>query len=93
MPGWTQKSYQNCFATLKPSKALPLGVTILSDVTYRPFSVEGLRIETRPLSDGLPYIEIGLAWDFHKPLSEASNTFKTFMQLTFGGPASGVRVL
>lgn len=70
-----------------------LAVSIMSDASYRPFSMEGQRIETRPLLDGLPSIETGLAWDRRKPLSEPADTFKTFMQLTFGGPGSGVRVV
>jgi DNA-binding transcriptional LysR family regulator len=70
-----------------------LGVAVLSDASYRPFSIEGLRIETRPLLDALPAIEIGIAWDAKKPLSPAADTFKAFMQLTFGGPGSGVRVV
>lgn len=70
-----------------------LAVAVLSDASYRPFSIEGLRIETRPLLDALPSIEIGLAWDANRPLSPAADTFKVFMQLTFSGPGSGVRVL
>ncbi|XAH25406.1 LysR substrate-binding domain-containing protein [Xylophilus sp. GW821-FHT01B05] len=68
-----------------------MGVTILSDVTYRPFSCEGLRIEARSLIDGLPSIEIGLAWDIKGPLSGAVDAFKVFMQLTFSGPGLDVK--
>jgi len=70
-----------------------LAITILSDVIYRPFSSEGLRIETRPLLDGLPSIEIGLAWDRKADLSPPADAFRTFMQLTFGGPGGGVKVV
>jgi DNA-binding transcriptional LysR family regulator len=70
-----------------------LAVAVLSDASYRPFSIEGLRIETRPLLDALPSIEIGIAWDAKTPLSPAADTFKVFMQLTFSGPGSGVRVV
>jgi DNA-binding transcriptional LysR family regulator len=70
-----------------------LGVAVLSDASYRPFSMEGLRIETRPLLDALPSVEIGIAWDARKVISPAVDTFRTFMQLTFGGPGSGVRVI
>lgn len=70
-----------------------MAVTVLSDVIYRPFSAEGLRIETRPLLDGLPAIEIGLIWHAERDLSPAASAFCTFMQLTFGGPGSGVRVV
>jgi DNA-binding transcriptional LysR family regulator len=67
-----------------------MGVTILSDVIYRPFSSEGLRIETRSLMNGLPSIEIGLAWAKEQPLSLAADAFKAFMELTFSGPGLGV---
>lgn len=70
-----------------------LAVTILSDVAYRPFSSEGLRIETRPLLDALPAIEIGLAWDPKREQSAPVGALRAFMQLTFGGPGSGVKVV
>jgi len=78
---------------LRSLVAQGLAVTILSDVIYRPFSSEGLRIETRPLLDGLPAIEIGLAWDARRELSVPADALRTFMQLTFGGPGSGVKVV
>ncbi len=37
-------------------------VTILSDVVYRPWSLEGKRIETVELRDPVPDMSIGLAW-------------------------------
>ena len=70
-----------------------LGVTILSDVVYRPFSSEGLRIETRSLMNGLPSIEIGLAWSIKQPLSPAAEALKAFIELTFSGPSLGVKVV
>lgn len=69
-----------------------MGVTILSDVIYRPFSSEGLRIETRPLMNGLPSIEIGLAWGIERPLSSAADALRAFMELTFSGPGLGLKV-
>jgi DNA-binding transcriptional LysR family regulator len=38
------------------------GVTILPDVLYRPWSLEGERIEWRPIAEAFPPIEIGVAW-------------------------------
>ncbi|MDY7578148.1 LysR family transcriptional regulator [Herbaspirillum sp. RTI4] len=70
-----------------------LGVSIVSDVCYRPFSLDGLRIEHRPLLDSMAFIEIGLAWDATQELSGAVEAFKLFMELTFGGPGSGVKVI
>lgn len=78
---------------LRSLVAQGLAVTILSDVAYRPFSSEGLRIETRPLLDALPAIEIGVAWHPKRERSAPSEALRAFLQLTFGGPGSGVKVV
>lgn len=39
-----------------------MGVTILPDVLYRPWSLEGERIEARPLRDEIATLDIGLVW-------------------------------
>lgn len=70
-----------------------MAVTILSDVAYRPFSREGLRIDTRPLLEGLAPIEIGLVWRRRNELAPAVKAFKNFMELTFNGPGSGVKIV
>ena len=70
-----------------------MAVTILSDVAYRPFSREGLRIDTRPLLEGLPPIEIGIAWKRGQELAPAVAAFKSFMELTFNGPGTGVKIV
>jgi DNA-binding transcriptional LysR family regulator len=38
------------------------GVTVLSDMVYRSWSLEGRRLETRPLTDSIPDMELGLIW-------------------------------
>lgn len=38
------------------------GITILSDMMYRPWSLEGKRIETIVTSDPVPAMNVGLAW-------------------------------
>jgi DNA-binding transcriptional LysR family regulator len=70
-----------------------MAVTILSDVAYRPFSREGLRIDTRPLLEGLPPIEIGIIWKRDHDLTPAAAAFKSFMELTFNGPGAGVKIV
>lgn len=70
---------------LRSLVAQGLAVTILSDVIYRPFSSEGLRIERRPLFEGLPPIEIGLVWPAERGLTGAVAAFSSFMQLTLDG--------
>ncbi len=62
--------------------AYGMAVTILGDVAYRPFSREGLRIYTRPLQEGLPPIEIGLAWQRGRELPPAVAAFRDFMEMT-----------
>lgn len=39
-----------------------LGVSILSDMVYRPWSLEGQRIELRSIEDAVPPMDIGVAW-------------------------------
>lgn len=38
------------------------GITILSDMVYRPWSLEGRRIESIKMTDPIPQMEVGLAW-------------------------------
>lgn len=39
------------------------GVTILSDLVYRPWSLDGHRIVRRQLADPVPSMDVGLVWD------------------------------
>lgn len=65
-----------------------IGVTILSDMVYRPWSLEGQRIELRSIAAEIPTMDVGLAWNRDKPQSDATRTLHEFLSLTFGG-ASG----
>jgi DNA-binding transcriptional LysR family regulator len=38
------------------------GITILPTLVYRPWSLEGDRIEARPASEPLPTVKVGIAW-------------------------------
>jgi len=51
------------------------GITILSDMVYRPWSLDGNRIEHIELSTPIPPMELGLSWPRHKPLSSAAKAF------------------
>ncbi len=68
-----------------------MGVTILSDMVYRPWSLEGQRIETRTLSDAIPSMDVGLAWKHGGELSPAASVFREFMASAFAvtRPRSG----
>jgi DNA-binding transcriptional LysR family regulator len=38
------------------------GVTILSDMVFRPWSLEGRRIEARPILNAIPQMDAGMLW-------------------------------
>ncbi|MBS9718925.1 LysR family transcriptional regulator [Pseudohalocynthiibacter aestuariivivens] len=56
------------------------GVTILSDMVYRPWSLEGKRLETVSTDIEIPTMDVGLAWrkasDFSSPMNLLHNYFK-----------------
>lgn len=51
------------------------GVAILPDLVYRPWSLEGDRIEVRPIAEPLPTVEVGLVWRRGSPLARAARDF------------------
>lgn len=57
-----------------------MGVTVLSDMVYRPWSLEGLRVETVTLSTPVPTMDVGLAWPINLELSPPARTFLDFMR-------------
>jgi DNA-binding transcriptional LysR family regulator len=66
------------------------GVTILSDMVYRPWSLEGQRIETRTLDDAVPSMDVGMAWRRGADQSPAVQAFRDFLGLTFNGGGPGM---
>lgn len=56
------------------------GATILPDVLFRPWSLEGERIEGRPLRENIPALEIGLAWRGGLKRSETTENFLVVAQ-------------
>jgi DNA-binding transcriptional LysR family regulator len=65
--------------------AAGMGVTILSDMVYRPWSLEGQRIETRVVADDIPSMDVGLAWLRNRPMSAATRAFHDFLSLAYTG--------
>jgi DNA-binding transcriptional LysR family regulator len=63
--------------------AAGMGVTILSDMVYRPWSLEGQRLETRLLVDNIPTMDVGLAWARNRDISPAARAFMDFLSLAF----------
>ncbi|MFJ1299229.1 LysR substrate-binding domain-containing protein [Pseudomonadota bacterium AL_CKDN230030165-1A_HGKHYDSX7] len=55
------------------------GVTILSDMVYRPWSLEGRKIEALPVADTVPPMEMGLIWHPRAALGRPAEAFRQFM--------------
>jgi hypothetical protein len=70
--------------------AAGMGVTILSDMVYRPWSLEGQRIDTRNVVADIPTMDVGLAFDRGRPLSPASKIFHDFLSMSFNGAGSAL---
>jgi DNA-binding transcriptional LysR family regulator len=51
------------------------GIAVLPDLAYRPWSLEGDRIEARPIKETLPELTVGVAWRKGLPLAPVAETF------------------
>lgn len=60
--------------------AAGMGVSILSDMIYRNWSLEGQRIETRDSDFSIPTVDVGILYSSKRRLSPAGRTFATYMQ-------------
>lgn len=67
--------------------AAGLGVTILSDMVYRPWSLEGQRIEQRMTVEPVPSMDVGLTWARARPLPAQGREFRAFLSLAVGSGA------
>lgn len=67
-----------------------MGVTILSDMVYRPWSLEGQRIELRNVTADIPTMDVGLAWNRAERQSPATRTLHEFLSLSFSGAGISV---
>lgn len=62
------------------------GVTILSDMVYRPWSLEGRRIETVPTDIDIPTMDVGLAMPKSSTLSPPAMTVQDYFTNAFLSP-------
>ena len=60
------------------------GITVLSDMVYRPWSLDGKRIEHIELSSSIPSMEIGLSWPKDRPLSAPAKVFCNLAEMLLG---------
>ena len=59
------------------------GVTILSDMMYRPWSLEGDRVEVREVAANIPTMNTGIAWPRAHELSAEARTFIEFCRIEY----------
>jgi len=64
--------------------ALGLGVTILSDMVFRPWSLDGRRIRTVPVKNPIPPMEAGLIWRKGNALSPLAQAFRHYLEASAG---------
>lgn len=57
------------------------GVALLPDLVYRPWSLEGDRIESRDVSGSLPVVQVGIVWRKGSELSRAARDFVRLAQV------------
>jgi DNA-binding transcriptional LysR family regulator len=55
------------------------GVTILSDMVFRPWSLEGKRIEARPILNAIPQMDAGMLWRKSSTLDTPAVAFQQFL--------------
>ena len=68
----------------------PRAKTILSNMVYRPWSLEGRHIEVRPVIDHVPSMDVGLAWRRGAAMSEPARVFYEYLGRTFRGSSHGL---
>ncbi|WP_040385774.1 LysR family transcriptional regulator [Demetria terragena] len=60
-------------------------ITVLSDMVYRPWSLEGGRIEAVVLADPVPDMDIGLAWAQGREFSPEMTVLHDYFRHVIGG--------
>lgn len=61
------------------------GVALLPDLVYRPWSLEGDRIESRDVSGALPVVQVGMVWRKGSSLPQAARDFVGIAEATRSG--------
>lgn len=70
---------------LRGMVAYGFGVSILSDMVYRPWSLEGRRIDVRTVNDIVPPMEVGLVWRDDADIPPPARALQQFLVFACGG--------
>jgi DNA-binding transcriptional LysR family regulator len=65
------------------------GVTILSDMVYRPWSLDGDRIETIEIKERIPSMDTGLLWNSKRDSNDLLRHFIDFCRLQYTSGSQG----
>lgn len=68
------------FEAVRSLVAKGKGVTILSDLVYRPWSLEGLRVMRRTIDDSTTYMDVGSVSLTSTPLSEPAEVLLDYLK-------------
>lgn len=60
------------------------GVSILSDMVYRPWSLEGRRLETTEIEGDVPAMDVGLVWRKGTQFTPEMSAFRDYFRSLFG---------
>ena len=90
---WSQTPFQprirlrtSSVEAVRSMVANGLGVAVLSDMVYRPWSLEGRRIETIALKDPVPRMDVGLAWKAGAEYTPAMQAFRDYFKQLYLEP-------
>lgn len=71
--------YASSLEAVREMVAVGLGVTILPDMLFHPWSLDGRRIHAIPVASPIPDLRIGLAWSRTRPLTEVEVAFRDYL--------------
>ncbi|CAG9000571.1 MAG: HTH-type transcriptional regulator HdfR [Candidatus Celerinatantimonas neptuna] len=78
--------YTSSVESVRSMVANGLGISLLSDLVYRPWSLEGRRIETLTLDDEVDPMNVGLAWRKERPFTSAMQAIRGYFKQAFLTP-------
>jgi len=88
---WNRTPYQprtifrsSSVEAIRSMVANGMGISVLSDMVYRPWSLEGKRVDVMEVTDPIPTMDVGLAWSKSTEPSKATKTFIEFMGMAIG---------
>ena len=70
----------NSFEAVRSLVAQGNGITILSDLVYRPWSLSGQRIIRRTIEDCITYMDVGVVTNAGQPLSAPAMRLRDFLR-------------